>query len=245
MLWCTRKRIPAIVMSDSAEIDEKRRPWREAIKRRIVSLFSAGLVAGGPHRRYLTALGMDNSLIRDGFDAVDNDHFATGAIAARADAKALRAELCLPHPFFLTSCRFVAKKNLFALLAAYRRYRAMAGSSAWDLVLAGDGPLAAELRAVIAGHGLESCIHLPGFCQYEELPRYYGLASAFILPSTTEQWGLVVNEAMAAGLPVLVSTRCGCAEPARCNPQRAGSRLRGVKREVPRWPLKANGGCTA
>ena len=40
---------------------------------------------------------------------------------------------------------------------------------------------------------------------------YYGLASAFILPSTTEQWGLVVNEAMASGLPVLVSNRCGCA----------------------------------
>jgi glycosyltransferase involved in cell wall biosynthesis len=51
----------------------------------------------------------------------------------------------------------------------------------------------------------------PGFVQYPELPTYYGLAEAFVLPSTTEQWGLVVNEAMAAGLPVLVSNRCGCA----------------------------------
>jgi 1,2-diacylglycerol 3-alpha-glucosyltransferase len=212
LLWCARRRVPAIVMSDSAEIDESRRSWREAIKRRIVALFSAGLVAGGPHRRYLAALGMENGLIRDGLDAVDNDHFAAGAIAARADAKALRAGLGLPRPYFLASCRFVAKKNLFALLAAYRRYRAMVGSSAWDLVLVGDGPLVAELRAAISGHGLETCVLLPGFRQYEELPRYYGLAGAFILPSTSEQWGLVVNEAMAAGLPVLVSTRCGCAE---------------------------------
>jgi 1,2-diacylglycerol 3-alpha-glucosyltransferase len=212
LLWCARKRIPAIVMSDSAEIDEKRRPWREAIKRKIVALFSAGLVAGGPHRRYLAALGMDDALIRDGFDTVDNDHFAAGALASRADAKALRGELGLTRPYFMTSCRFVAKKNLFTLLAAYRRYRAMASSSAWDLVLLGDGPLAAELHAAIAGHGLEAFVHLPGFLQYEELPRYYGLASAFVLPSTTEQWGLVVNEAMAAGLPILVSTRCGCAE---------------------------------
>src|SRR5439155_11820127 len=52
---------------------------------------------------------------------------------------------------------------------------------------------------------------LPGFQQYDELPAYYGLASAFIHASTVEQWGLVVNEAMAAGLPVLVSERCGCA----------------------------------
>ena len=52
---------------------------------------------------------------------------------------------------------------------------------------------------------------MPGFKQYDELPIYYGLAGAFIHASTTEQWGLVVNEAMAAGLPVIVSERCGCA----------------------------------
>jgi glycosyltransferase involved in cell wall biosynthesis len=58
---------------------------------------------------------------------------------------------------------------------------------------------------------LQRCVLLPGFKQYPELPAYYGLASAFVHASTTEQWGLVVNEAMASGLPVLVSNRCGCA----------------------------------
>jgi glycosyltransferase involved in cell wall biosynthesis len=53
---------------------------------------------------------------------------------------------------------------------------------------------------------------MPGFVQYEGLPEYYGTAGAFILASTSEQWGLVVNEAMASGLPVLVSNRCGCAQ---------------------------------
>jgi glycosyltransferase involved in cell wall biosynthesis len=51
---------------------------------------------------------------------------------------------------------------------------------------------------------------LPGFIQYDALPAYYGLAGAFVHASTTEQWGLVVNEAMASGLPVIVSKRCGC-----------------------------------
>lgn len=54
-------------------------------------------------------------------------------------------------------------------------------------------------------------LFLPGFVQYPELPKYYGRASVFIHASTTEQWGLVVNEAMASGLPVIVSDRCGCA----------------------------------
>ncbi len=81
----------------------------------------------------------------------------------------------------------------------------------WDLVLLGDGPLKPTLLKLISSLGLESCVHLPGFKQYDELPVYLGLAETFIHASTTEQWGLVVNEAMASGLPVLVSNRCGCA----------------------------------
>jgi glycosyltransferase involved in cell wall biosynthesis len=53
-------------------------------------------------------------------------------------------------------------------------------------------------------------VHLPGFKQYDELPVYYALANAFVHASTSEQWGLVVNEAIASGLPVIVSNRCGC-----------------------------------
>jgi glycosyltransferase involved in cell wall biosynthesis len=54
-------------------------------------------------------------------------------------------------------------------------------------------------------------VHLPGFKPYDELPVYYALANAFVHASTSEQWGLVVNEAIASGLPVIVSNRCGCA----------------------------------
>jgi glycosyltransferase involved in cell wall biosynthesis len=57
---------------------------------------------------------------------------------------------------------------------------------------------------------LEESVRLPGFVPYDFLPVYYGLAAALVHPSTTEQWGLVVNEAMASGLPVVVSERCGC-----------------------------------
>jgi len=57
---------------------------------------------------------------------------------------------------------------------------------------------------------LHSSVHLPGFKQYDELPVYYAFANAFVHASTTEQWGLVVNEAIASGLPIIVSDRCGC-----------------------------------
>jgi glycosyltransferase involved in cell wall biosynthesis len=55
-------------------------------------------------------------------------------------------------------------------------------------------------------------VHLAGIQQAEELGAYYALARCFVLPSTSEPWGLVVNEAMSASLPVIVSSHCGCVE---------------------------------
>jgi glycosyltransferase involved in cell wall biosynthesis len=108
----------------------------------------------------------------------------------------------------LTVARFIEKKNLFRVVEAYRQYRKR-HADPWDLAICGSGPQARGLKAAAAD---VPGIHFPGFIQIDEQPFYYGLASAFILASSHfEQWGLVVNEAMAAGLPVLVSRACGCA----------------------------------
>lgn len=85
------------------------------------------------------------------------------------------------------------------------------GTEPWHLVLLGDGELRSDLSCLIDELKLQEFVLMPGFKQYGELPNYYGLARCFIHASTSEQWGLVVNEAMASGLPVLVSNRCGCA----------------------------------
>ena len=151
------------------------------------------------------------SSIQLGYDVIDNDHYASRADEARSNP-ALRAVYALPPHYFLASARFIAKKNLFALIHAYALYREKKPSNAdaWHLVVLGDGELRPKLEGLIKERGLGDHVHLPGFRQYAELPIYYGLAGAFILASTSEQWGLVVNEAMACGLPVIVSERCGC-----------------------------------
>lgn len=84
-------------------------------------------------------------------------------------------------------------------------------SSVFDLVIAGDGEERVEIERTIRECGVSDHVHLVGAKSYYDLPGYYANAGAFIHASTTEQWGLVVNEAMASGLPVLVSKRCGCA----------------------------------
>jgi 1,2-diacylglycerol 3-alpha-glucosyltransferase len=209
--WAVRTNTPVVMMSESTREDFVRTRWREYTKARIVGLCGASLVGGQRHVAYMRELGMRAEAVFTGYDVVDNDYFATRADAARANADAERARLALPEKFFLASNRFVPKKNLESLLRAYAAYRKQAPSDAAKLVLLGDGPLKSELLQVRASLGLEEHVLLPGFQQYEALPTYYGLATAFVHASTTEQWGLVVNEAMAAGLPVVVSNACGCA----------------------------------
>ena len=194
--------------------------WREWLKRRIVRLFAAALVGGAPQAAYARELGMPEEAIFQGYDAVDNVYFAEQAARVRDMAEVERARLDLPVRFFLAASRFVAKKNLFRLLDAYAAYRQRAGAGAWHLVLLGDGALRAQIESRIVRLDLIGRVMLPGFKQYEELPAWYGLARAFVHASTTEQWGLVVNEAMASGLPVLVSERCGCPRPGRGRHQR-------------------------
>jgi glycosyltransferase involved in cell wall biosynthesis len=209
--WCCQTRTPAILMTESTAHDERRSWWKEWMKSRVVRLFSTAVVGGSPHVDYVAALGLSRDRVSIGYDVVDNDYFSSQSDRARATASTLRQQHSLPANYFLASNRFIEKKNLHRLLEAYAAYVAQASASAWCLVMLGDGALKGPLMAQTGRLGLTDKVFFPGFKQYQELPIYYGLAGAYIQASTTEQWGLVVNEAMASGLPVLVSERCGCA----------------------------------
>ena len=219
---CLHRGIPMVVMSESARQDEPRTWWKEMIKRRIVDLYSAALVGGQRHVEYLVKLGMPVDRIFTGYDVVDNKYFHQKAQEVRDQKSDVRKQYGLPENYFLASARFVEKKNLPRLISAYAEYRRRSEvrnqksdvrerKPVWDLVLLGDGPLKTDLCRLISDLRLNDHVHLPGFRPYDELPVYYALANAFVHASMAEQWGLVVNEAIASGLPVIVSDRCGCA----------------------------------
>ncbi|MFL6597332.1 MAG: glycosyltransferase [Chthoniobacterales bacterium] len=219
---CVRRGIPMIVMSESSRQDEPRIWWKEAIKRRIAGLYTAALVGGPRHVEYLVELGMPRERIFTGYDVVDNDYFGRHTAEIRNSKVEIRKKYDLPENYLLASARFVEKKNLPKLVQAYAEYRKRSdvrdqkldvndSKTCWDLVLLGDGPLRESLKSQLSTLNLNEQVHLPGFKPYDELPVYYALANAFVHASTTEQWGLVVNEAIASGLPVIVSNRCGCA----------------------------------
>ena len=161
------------------------------------------LVSGTASASYVRGLGFAGP-VRTGYDVVDNEAFAHGADAARSDGAD-------DAPHFLAINRFVARKNLHSLIDAHARYTAAVdakGDAPWPLVLLGDGPERASLEAGVEARGQ---VHFGGFVQVDALPAHYGRAAALVHPALHDQWGLVVNEAMAAGLPVLVSRAAGCA----------------------------------
>jgi len=210
---CVRRGIPMVVMSESARQDEPRTWWKEMIKRRVVGVYSAALVGGQRHVEYLVELGMPRDRIFTGYDVVDNAYFRRRAEEVRSQKSDVRKQYGLSENYFLASARFIEKKNLPTLIRAYAAYRQKSeasGNPPWDVVLLGDGPLREALNSQLSTLNLHAHVHLPGFKPYDELPVYYALAKAFVHASTTEQWGLVVNEAVASGLPVIVSERCGC-----------------------------------
>ncbi|QVL50086.1 MAG: glycosyltransferase family 1 protein [Thiocapsa sp.] len=210
--WCRRRGVPAVLMSETKADDggAPRRWWKEAVKRRLVERCDAALVGGRMQAAYLADLGFSRERIILGYDAVDNDYFAKGATAARADAVRWRAETGLPKRYFFACTRLLPRKNVDGLLRAYAEYRRRCREVPWDLVIAGSGEEASalfDLERHLGVHG----VHWVGFLQYEQLPIYFGLASAFVHPAKSEPWGLVVNEAAASGLPLLVGRTVGAA----------------------------------
>lgn len=210
LLWSRRHQVPFLLWSESNEQDLRRRTALvEFLKKKFLSRCTAFLVAGQSARAYLRAQGVNDENIFTAPNAVDNDLFALAAERARSRAQELRKELNLPQRYFLFVGRLVQEKGVFDLLAAYAKLESRLRDQT-GLVFAGDGPCrrALQQKAAEISPGV---IRFVGFVQRDDLARYYALSEALILPTHSDPWGLVVNEAMACGLPVIVSTVAGCA----------------------------------
>jgi glycosyltransferase involved in cell wall biosynthesis len=208
--WAKARGVASIMMNETTELDHPRLWWKEKIKSLLVQrYYDAAFVGGKATREYISKLGMSQELIWDRYDVIDNDYFSSRAVEVIDNKEEYRDKAELPEQYFLYVGRFSPEKNLPRLLKAYGQYRNLRHDG-WSLVLAGDGPQREELLQIAQRLRLEDVVW-PGFKQIDDLPIYYALGRAFILPSTSEPWGLVVNEAMASKLPVLVSNRCGSA----------------------------------
>lgn len=145
--------------------------------------------------------------------AVENPWFRQHAEAAATSREALRASLDLEpgRPVILFASKLQERKHCDHLLEAYLRLRPAEGVDPDPyLVIVGDGEMRASLEARVAAAGYGS-VRFAGFRNQGEIPAFFDLCTVFVLPSRHEPWGLIVNEAMNAARPVIVSNDAGCA----------------------------------
>jgi glycosyltransferase involved in cell wall biosynthesis len=178
------------------------------IKQWFIRNCSSFAVPGQSSFEYVRSMGVSAERIHRAPNAVDNQRFANLARSAREREAQCRTELGLPPRYFVFAGRVTREKGVFQLLEAYTRLDPELRSQV-GLVLVGEETAKDELMKNAANTDPGTLV-FPGFAQRDRLAVIYALAEALVFPTLSDPWGLVVNEAMACGLPIIASDAAGC-----------------------------------
>jgi len=202
--WLLRAFGTRIYLMMESKFDDKQRFVASEFLKKTFFLPYRGALAGGERtREYLRFFGFDPAKIHFGYDTVSMDR-----IRRLAGSPPAPAGIDFRHRHFTIVARLVPKKNIAMALAAYSEYCNVAGAAARELHICGSGELEEQLRGAAKQLGLASVV-FRGFVQSPEVAQILSSTLALILPSVEEQWGLVVNEALAMGVPILCSLNAG------------------------------------
>jgi glycosyltransferase involved in cell wall biosynthesis len=200
-LWCTVHGRPHILWAESNRFDRPRVCWKELTKAVFVRGFGSAQVYGSTNAEYLVHLGFDARKIWKKRAVADVKLFRlVEQIGPRDDSRKV----------ILFVGRLAPEKNLEFVLQALDRLSLEARQRV-RLRIVGYGPLEVSLRLKAESLGLNDMVEFGGPRKHSELPEVYHSADVLLLPSTSETWGLTVNEGMLCGLAAIVSDRCGCA----------------------------------
>lgn len=196
--------VRVVLLSESKFDDKPRRVGAELLKSLVLAPYRAAIVGGHRHLAYFRFLGFHRRPVLPGYDTVSVSRVRAmgGGVAAPDGAPFASRD-------FIFVGRFVDKKNLIELVEGYAIYAKAAGKTARRLVLIGSGPEETAIRGRADALGVSDRIDFPGFLSAEAVAQRLGQGLALVLPSAEEQWGLVVNEALAFGLPAIISPAVG------------------------------------
>lgn len=213
LAYARLKGVPVVMQMESTALDNERSWAKEQIKRLIMRQCWGFFCFGTPQASYLMQLGVPASRILLRKSAVDNRALLTAYEQAAARRTERQRELGLHRHNFIFVGRLIEPKNLPMLLSCFADALAQTGGQAdWGLILLGNGPVESQLARQTRKLALDDRVFFQPATHWYRVPDWLALADVLVLPSTSEPWGLVVNEAMVCGLPVLVSDRCGCAD---------------------------------
>jgi glycosyltransferase involved in cell wall biosynthesis len=205
----------AVFMRGETHLGLQRSPLKSALRTPLMGalyrMLDGVLAIGTANAAFYRAMGVPQNRISLVPYTVDNDRFRSQSALSAAERAAARADLGVTdaRPIVLYAAKFQPRKRPADLLKAAALLEGEGLS--FKLVMAGSGELEEDLRALAASLGLKN-VSFPGFVNQSALPGLYAACDVFVLPSENEPWGLAVNEAMCAGLPVVASEEIGCVD---------------------------------
>jgi glycosyltransferase involved in cell wall biosynthesis len=205
LFCCVLKGKRRAVFVDSTKNEQPASIAKSVLKRIFFTLCEGFLCYGERSREYVVSFGVPEEKTFIGCQAAALEHGYTPK-----NALEMRLERCkdLLAVTYLYVGRLAPEKGLDVLIRAFEQVHAKDVSA--SLTIVGSGPLDIELQELVSSLGLGDSVTFLGARNIDDLKNLYLGASCLILPSRREPWGLVVNEAMSYGCPVIVSDRCGC-----------------------------------
>lgn len=201
-----------IVTIDSTAGDRHRYRLVEAVKRWFVGACDGAFVYGTRSIEYCMKLGIQRRQIFVRCQATDGREISHRFEAEAAKRPQLIAQFSAAPRNLIFVGRLSPEKNILRALTAFQRAQSTLGEEgdSWGFILVGDGPDRQVLEEWCLSSGVRN-VRFLGSCGWRDVARFYAMADIFVLPSSSEPWGLAVNEAMECSLPVLVSHACGAA----------------------------------
>ena len=204
-------KIPVFMRGES-HLYLKRPPWKQKLHKTIISKIykncDALLAIGARNKEFYISYGVNIKKIFDVPYVVDNDFFISKTEENKNPANVLREKLGLDNqtPIILYASKFIGRKNPHHLLETFDFLQKKNINAV--LCFVGSGPYEIKLKTYVENNKIKN-VYFFGFKNQTELPLYYALGDIFVLPSSNEPWGLAINEAMCAGLPIIANKEIG------------------------------------
>ncbi|MCP4309292.1 MAG: glycosyltransferase family 4 protein [bacterium] len=210
-IWAAKRRGASVLVRGDSQLETPRslpKRWaKRAVYPGLLRVFSAALYVGQRNRAYFVHYRYPHDSLFHSPHCVDNRRFASGATPAARLALRSRLGVAPDDHAILFAGKLVSLKRPLDVVDAAAQLRA--DGLCAHMIVAGSGPMEEELRARAAAAGVP--LHLLGFRNQTEMPSVYAASDVLVLPSGNETWGLVCNEALACGRPIVVSDSVGAA----------------------------------
>jgi len=208
LLWAKINKNNLIFWLASTLDDKKHFFPKEQIKHFFLKHFHLYLAPGEKTKQYLEYMKVESlKIVVTGY-GVENDYYLQKYNKYKNQIPAKTVKNISTNKNFLFVGRLSSEKNIISMLQSFSAVSHL--DKNWGVIIIGNGQKKKEIESFASENHLKDRIHVIGFVQQNEISKYYALGDVFILPSTSEPWGLVVNEAMLCSMPIIVSNRCGC-----------------------------------